>query len=70
MSKNLKYLNPLLGLAFLWMLGTVLLRDVLPVGMFGKLHIPGGFVFLSLAIVHIVMNRNWIKSTYLKKKGE
>ena len=67
-SKYLKIINPLLGLTFLWMLGTAVFRDFLPKGMFGNLHKPGGFVFFAFAVIHIILNWSWIKSTYLKKK--
>lgn len=67
MGKFLKIVNPLLALSLLWMIGTVVARDFLPKGMFGDLHKPGGFVFFALAIIHIVLNWSWIKSTYFKK---
>jgi hypothetical protein len=70
----LKVVNPLLALAFLWVVGTAALHslshDLIPYAIYARVHPIGGYVFAALALTHIVLNWNWIKANFLKKKNE
>ncbi|MCF7832368.1 MAG: hypothetical protein K9N05_02175 [Candidatus Marinimicrobia bacterium] len=68
-SKLLKIINPLLGVTFL----TVIV--VLGIMKLGKVthdlievHEIAGIVFLSLLVIHIILNRKWFKSLFKKRK--
>jgi hypothetical protein len=66
--KLLKIINPLMAIAFLSAaVGIILLKfPIIPSlngsGVIYKMHIIGGQLFILLAIIHITLNWNWIKS--------
>jgi hypothetical protein len=70
MTRNgmLKVLNPVLGLLVLNQGMTAIFRGVLPEKVFEVLHGVGGPLLLIFAITHLILNWNWIKATYLKRK--
>jgi hypothetical protein len=73
MNRNtmLKILNPLLGLLVLNQILTGLLADELfkiSPKAFSILHAGGGLVLTVVVIVHVILNWNWIKATYFKKR--
>lgn len=57
----LLWVNILLAITFVVQLLTVLLRDVISFGMFSTVHIWCGRALLTLAVVHLILNWNWIK---------
>lgn len=68
-SKLLKIINPIMGLALL----TVI--TVIGIIKFGKvtntlveIHEIAGIVFISLIIIHLILNRKWYKTLFKKKK--
>ena len=63
----LKAVNILLALSFIWVAVTALLHEQIP-RVFHNVHPIGGFLFTALAITHIILNWNWIKNSYFKKK--
>ncbi|MBN1826053.1 MAG: hypothetical protein JW958_07290 [Candidatus Eisenbacteria bacterium] len=69
MRKNavLKILNPILGLLLLNQLLTGLSRGGLPSEAFETLHEGGGIALAVVAVLHVYMNRNWIRAHYFRK---
>ncbi|MBN1932711.1 MAG: hypothetical protein JW786_13995 [Desulfobacterales bacterium] len=69
MNKNtiLKILNPILGILLLNQVLMGLLHDILPLEVFEVLHEGGGFVFAFMAILHVILNWNWIKANFFGK---
>lgn len=65
----LKVLNPLLGLLMLSQVTTALLHDLLPKQVFNILHKQGGLVLAVVAILHLLLNWNWIKANYGRARG-
>jgi len=63
----LKTVNPILGLLLLNQVITGLLRDMLPFDAYEVLHERGGIVFAIVALLHVVLNWNWIKANYVRK---
>lgn len=66
--KWLRIVNVILGLDFLMMATTGLLRDWIPYDVFRMIHKPAGYLLVFLVITHVYLNRNWIKQNYFKKK--
>jgi hypothetical protein len=54
--------NVLLAAALMIQLLTVLLRDVISFRMFSTVHIWCGRTLLTLAVVHLILNWNWVKN--------
>lgn len=36
-------------------------------GIYGILHAVPGFLFAGMTVLHLVLNRDWIKKNYMKK---
>lgn len=68
---TLKVINPLLAIAFLMTAGGGLVRffapDLIEYSLFRAVHPKFGVAMVALAVIHIVLNGKWIKSTYFKK---
>ena len=64
----LKLVNVLLGINLLCIVITIILRENLLIDYFYSIHPFFGFGLLILICTHIVLNWNWIKSNYFKKK--
>lgn len=60
-SQWLLWVNMILAAAFIVQLLTVLLRDVISFRMFSMVHIWCGRTLLTLAVIHLVLNWNWVK---------
>ena len=71
-QKLLKVVNPVMALAFLSSAAGGLTRffapSVIPYDTFRKIHPIFGLVLVACVICHLVLNWNWIKAVYLKKK--
>lgn len=66
---KLKILNILLGINFVIVVSTALLRNyILPLGVYRQVHALPGFTLLLLVIMHLVLNKEWVKNTYFKHK--
>ncbi len=69
----LKVVNIILIFSFIVTMATILLYRFIPSPLQGSeilfhLHSISGLVFGTSAIVHIVLNWKWFKSSYLKPK--
>ncbi len=72
MTKNtaLKFINPVLGVFLINQILTGIFADplfALSPKAFEILHEDAGFVLAGLAILHVVLNWNWIKATFFRK---
>ena len=64
MKKNtlLKIVNPILALALLYQVATGLLHGIIPRGSFESVHVTGGMVLIVCAVIHLLLNWNWVKA--------
>lgn len=71
MSKNkaLKIINAVLLLLVINQVVTGMLSRKLPHEVFEWGHKGAAFVLLILAVLHLIMNWNWVKANYFRKKG-
>lgn len=63
----LKVLNPIIALLILNQVFSALLHGVLSHEIFEKVHETGGFLLFIGAVLHLLLNWSWVKTTYLKK---
>ena len=62
----LKLSNPILGILLISQLSTGFLADLLPAGSFGILHKGGAIALAIVSVLHVFLNRNWIKASYFR----
>jgi heme A synthase len=69
MKKNtvLKIINPILLVLIVNQAVTGLLHLKLSPDTFETLHEGGGMILVGLAVVHLILNFNWIKASYFRK---
>ncbi len=69
MKRNsiLKALNPVLALLFCSLAGSGIFHAKLSHETFEVMHEGCGIAFLGLAILHLILNWNWIKANYFGK---
>ena len=69
MKRNtvLKILNPILGVLLVNQILTGLFSDNLPPKAFEILHGGGGMVFTIAAILHVILNWNWVKANFFRR---
>lgn len=63
----LKIVNPIFGLLLMVQVLTGLCGGLLPHDWFVLLHEAGGLACAVAAMIHVILNWNWIKSTYTRK---
>jgi hypothetical protein len=70
MKRNtaLKILNPVLLVLFINQALSGLFHSKYSYEAFELLHETAGKIFIGLLVLHIILNFNWIKANYLKKK--
>lgn len=61
-SQWILWVNILLAAAFIAQLCTVVFRDVISARMFFSVHIWCGRTLLTLAVIHLILNWNWVKN--------
>ncbi|MBN2657634.1 MAG: hypothetical protein JXR86_11290 [Spirochaetales bacterium] len=67
-AKALKILNALMAADFLLIVITAITHDFwLERGIYGTLHALPGFLFAGMTVLHLFLNREWIKKNYMKK---
>jgi hypothetical protein len=64
----LKIVNPILGVLLLNQIMTGLFHDALPHEAYEILHEGGGIVFAIMALLHLILNWNWIKANFFRKQ--
>ena len=70
MKRNtmLKILNPILGLLALNQILTGVFRGALSRETFEIMHEGGGFVFAGAALLHVILNWNWVKANFFRRR--
>ena len=63
----LKIINPMLGVLLINQVLMGLLHDMLPRKVFEVMHEGGGIVFAIVALLHVILNWNWIKANFFRK---
>ncbi len=63
----LKVVNVLLFISFLWQAITGFGHSYIPYHIYVKIHSNGGIVFVILALIHVWLNRSWVKNILYKK---
>ncbi len=67
--KALKVINILLLIDFLVIGVTAILNNMIQAtGLYFIFHAVPGFLFLVLAVCHLVLNRKWLKTNYFSRK--
>lgn len=71
MKRNalLKILNPILAVLFVNQVTTGALHGYLSEEAYEILHEGSGVVFAVAALLHVIMNWNWVKANFLKGKA-
>jgi len=64
----LKIVNVLMALLFVNMAVTGVFSGAIG-DLVGLVHVKAGYLFIALAVLHIILNWTWIKSTFFKKKA-
>jgi hypothetical protein len=64
----LKFLNPLLPILLICQLITGFFNEQIGYETFEALHPNVGIALAVVALIHVVLNWSWIKSTYFKRK--
>jgi len=67
-QKALKIVNIILIILVIWIMITVVIRDMIDRAVFDKIHPLSGFLFILCIVAHVFLNRGWIENTYFKKK--
>ena len=67
-NKGLKVVNVVLLVLLINQAATGMLAIKLPYKAFQWAHERAAFVLLAVAAVHLVLNWNWVKTNYFKKK--
>lgn len=66
-NASLKIINPILGILLINQVLVGLLHGMLPKAVFEVMHEGGGIVLAIVALLHVVLNWKWIKTTYFRK---
>jgi len=69
MKRNsiLKIVNPVLGILVANQILTGLFSGALPYEAFEILHQGGGYLLAVTAVLHLILNWNWVKANYFKR---
>jgi len=65
----LKVLNPILGVLLVSQVVTGLLHGSLSHEAYEILHEGGGILFAVTAVMHVILNWNWVKANFLRRKA-
>jgi hypothetical protein len=66
----LKILNPILALLFLNQIIVGLFHITFPYNAFKILHQGGGIILATAVLLHVILNWNWVKVNFIKKKSK
>ena len=64
---QLKILNPILLILFLYQAGTGVFHRVIPYEFFVLTHGKLGYVFAALALVHVAYNWSWVRAQFFRR---
>jgi hypothetical protein len=63
----LKILNPILAILFLNQILTGILHSAISREAYEFLHQGGGIFFTIAAVLHLILNWNWVKTNFYRK---
>jgi len=63
----LKISVPVQGFLLLWQMVTGLNRDRFSDQVYGIIHIGGGLLLVTLVVIHVIINWDWIRKMYRGK---
>ena len=66
-QKALKVINIFLPVLVIWQLVTAFFRIRIGYETFEKVHFTGGILLGVFALVHLILNWNWVKNAYFKR---
>ena len=66
-QKLLKILNPILLVLMINQLASGFLGHSMSHEAFEMLHKNGGKILAAAVLLHLILNWNWVKATYLKR---
>ena len=71
MKRNtmLKIVNPILGVLLVNQALTGILHEALPHEAFEIMHEGGGLVLAVVAILHVILNWNWVKANFFRSSS-
>jgi hypothetical protein len=67
-QKWLVITNSILLVLILWMVISGTFHSQIPYSVFEKAHPFAGYALSLLILLHIILNWNWVKMNYFKKK--
>ncbi len=72
MKRNsiLKILNPILAVLFLNQILTGILHDAIPKEAYEFLHEGGGISLAVAAVLHVILNWNWVKANLYRRNSK
>lgn len=65
----LKVINPLLALALIVQVLSVILQDQMDYELFHTLHTIGGAGLVFGSAIHFFLNWGWVRNSYFKKRS-
>lgn len=65
--QTLKIVNTFLAIAFLTLETTAMFHDYIPYSIYRRIHPLAGNTFSTMAVIHVVLNYEWIKKNRLKR---
>ena len=65
----LKVLNPILGVLLVNQVATGLLHGSLSHEAYEILHEGAGILLAAAAVLHVILNWNWVKANFLKRSA-
>lgn len=64
----LKITNPILALALVNQIVSLIIKDYIDYEVFYKIHETGGGILVIGAFLHLLLNWGWVKNNYFKGK--
>ena len=64
----MKIVNPVLAVVFLFQITSGLMHGIISRELFGTIHGSNAGVLMACVLIHLILNWNWVKANFLKKK--
>lgn len=64
----LKIINPVIGIVFVVQAATGTFHETIPYEVFEKMHGSSGYLLIAGIVTHVVLNWNWFKTVFMKRK--
>ena len=66
--KALKIVNPVIAVLFTAQAASGIFHAAIPWEIFEKVHGTTGYLLTAGIVIHIILNRSWIQSNFLKPR--